>query len=1010
MNSSTLPLGLESLHPELIVDQSVIPSTHRFIVSSENSIFLLEEGRIDLFSLSLEGQQSHLGEKLQHVAERFLSFPGHFFPGPLRFLASFKSGEWLFPFPLNSSDLSHCVLAVARGSCRVARLSLSELRQVLSRSPTLQRVALIQIQEWVKRLNLIDHGLILSEFPSILNPYERHHLAVGSTFMSFRSKEMGTEQEVFWLKVHEGTVCGWGLPVLSIQEGPLLYPFSSLEWFKCLQLSVVEFFPSHSEFLLNESLWAGLSLYQTHFLSLLTSIQANQSSKREDERVLRFQSDRSLLDHSIQELQTLLNPEPIASSGSDQDLLFQACQIVGNHLGLKFSWPKSMIGNQEERLQNLCMNSQIYFRRIRLFGRWWQTQALPIVAFYKEDDQPVAILPHSSQGYQLVDPAKRTLLTVTEEVASQISTVGYMFYRQLPTGHLTVRQLGRFNFWKRGREWLTFVFLALCSIVASLSFPLITKFLFDVVIPDRNKFLLLEVTLGAVMISLASLAFNYGREAMILRLSSLSDHDMEMAVWQRFINLPLSFFRRYSIYDLFTFTSAISSIRQLLTSHVIQVCLNACFAILYFFLMFYYSRILAVVGIVILIIEFLAILIPSIFGIRYGRQLLDRQIHANNKMLEMVQALTKVRLAGVEARMFHRWEQAYASMQQMNLKGLFLRLKAGVFNVFWVNTGTLILYLAVFFIVVSQSGKTSYSDLTLGGFMAFMSVYGLFSNALQQFGSALLDTLGIVPLWEKVNSFTKEEMEDFSMKAEPGSLQGQIRIDHLTFGYQPDQPPVLQDISMIVSPGECVAIIGPSGCGKSTLVRLLLGFESSDQGSIYYDNQDIKGLNLQTLRRQMGVVLQSGAIFDGTILDNINSGRHFSVEEIKEALDLSGASSFIQELPMGIQTVLTNAGVSLSGGQRQLILLARAVVGKPKILILDEATSSLDNRKQQVIHEHLSRLPMTRVIIAQRLTAVQHADRILVIEKGRIADQGSFSELANRPGFLSDLLAKQSIT
>jgi ABC-type bacteriocin/lantibiotic exporter with double-glycine peptidase domain len=165
-------------------------------------------------------------------------------------------------------------------------------------------------------------------------------------------------------------------------------------------------------------------------------------------------------------------------------------------------------------------------------------------------------------------------------------------------------------------------------------------------------------------------------------------------------------------------------------------------------------------------------------------------------------------------------------------------------------------------------------------------------------------------------------------------------------------------------------------------------------------------LNLQAIRRKLGVVLQSGAIFDGTILENINSGRHYSPEQVQESLYLIGADSFIQELPMGIHTVLTNGGMALSGGQRQLIMLARAIVGKPKILILDEATSSLDNHKQKIIYKHLSRLSMTQVIVAQRLDTIQHVDRIYVIDQGQIIDQGTFNELANKPGLFADLLHK----
>ncbi len=1011
MNSNLISLDIKELSEEFFIDRAEILSTHRFLVSSQDSVFILEQGNIDLYSLSFEGQHSNVNHTMQYIAERFLSFPGYFFPGQLNYLSSFHSGDWLFPFPLNDSNISFCILAVARGNCTVSRISLPKLRQALPLSTTLQMFALIKVQEWIKRLKIESSEFSHSSFPLILNPYEKYSLETGAIFFNARSKEGGIEQDIYWLKVDEGNVCEWGLPSLAVQDQSILYPFRSLEWFKCLKPSLVEIFPSRPELTTEESLWKGLSLYQTYFLRLLEAIQYKQQIKSQHETQLKIQRDHTLLDQSIEELQSLLNPEPSFILGYEQDLLYQACQAAGNYWELKFKKPKIETANTiEERLQSLCMNSQIYFRRVRLFDQWLQTQASPLVAFYKKDAQPVALIPHPTLGYQLFDPATKRTMPITQEITKSISTVAYMFYRQLPAGKVNLRQIGKFSFFRRGREWMTFLFLVLCGTLASLSIPIITRLLFDVVIPNRNESLLFEIILGAFIISVATLAFNYGRESIILRLENLSDHDLSMAIWQRLINFPIRFFRSYSIYDLFTFTSAVSTIRQMLTSHIIQVFLNAFFAIVYFALMFYYSGILAAVGVMVIAIEFLGLLIPLYFGVQYGRQLLDRQIQANNKMLEMVEALTKVRLAGAEARMFHRWEQAYARMQQMDLKLLFLNLKSSVFNNFWSNTSTWILYLVVILMITSQSSEASSIGLTLGGFMAFMSVYSLFSSALSQLGGTLLDIIGIIPLWEKSKHFTQTLPEEFSNQEDPGTVQGEIRLDHLTFGYSSNRSPVIQDISLTIRAGEAIAIVGPSGCGKTTLLRLLLGFERSDQGSIYYDNKDLRGLDLQALRRQMGVVLQSGAIFDGTILDNINGGRYYSVEEVKEALHLSGATSFIQELSMGIHTVLTNRGSSLSGGQRQMILLARAIVGKPKILILDEATSSLDNEKQKIVHENLSRLPMTRIIVAQRVNAVQHVDRIYVMDKGRIADSGTFAELAGKPGFFSDLLAKQSLT
>lgn len=1011
MNSAPDMFEEKTLPKELITEEAFVPATHRFLLTPQEAIFVLEKGKLDLFAVTYkERKGDYFKLALSQIAKGFLSYPAKFFPGALKFLTTIEEGNWLFPFPVDVPEASICIMAIAREDCHLTILNATALRQAIPRSPALQILTMHQIEQWVNCLNANNQELLRESLPISLVSYEKHALESGTSFMASRTHAFDHLSAIAWLKVHQGNICPWDCPQLTIKDPQILYPISSEEWFHCQANSVVEFHPSHTDFLLDEGSWLGLALFQRHFLFLtFKAIDQNLATRREEMQQL-VERDQLLLNQSFADLQNLLNPQAIVSLIPKENLLCHACQIVGDYLELKFKWPKAISGNREEDLQKLCMNSEIYYRRVKLVGQWWQDLSFPFVAFYGKGQVPVAIIPLKGGGFQCINSNDDTKQPVTPEMAKELSSFGYMFYRQLTEPTLNIKTIWNFVIHQRKGELFTFLFLVLCSTIASLSLPIFTSFLFDDVIPNRNEFMLWEIALGATLISLATMAFNLGREVIILRFESFTDHDLEMAVWQRLIQQPLRFFRRYSLYDLFTFTEAIGSIRKLLVSHTIEVIFDALFSVLYFFLMFYYSPLLSVVGLGILAIEMIAIGAPVYFGIKYERKLLETQIQANNKMLEMVQALTKVRLAGAEARMFNRWEQAFAGMAKMDLKVLFLQTKSGVFNLFWSNASTWILYVTVIFIVFHQETAIgSIDSLTLGSFMAFISVFGLFSSALTALGDTLLNIIGAVPLWEKMKEFSESEPEELSSKPDPGTLQGEIRIDHVTFSYQPDVAPVLKDLSLIIRPGESVAFVGQSGCGKTTILRLLLGFERLDQGSIYYDNKDMRGLNLQAIRRQLGVVLQSGAIFDGTILENINSGRHYQPEQVQAALDLIGAETFIQELPMGINTVLTNGGTSLSGGQRQMILLARAIVGKPKILILDEATSALDNHKQKIIYQHLNKLSMTQVIVAQRLDTIQHVTRIYVVDDGQIVDQGTFTELANKPGLFAEMLNKAGV-
>ncbi len=722
-----------------------------------------------------------------------------------------------------------------------------------------------------------------------------------------------------------------------------------------------------------------------------------------------------LLQQSLSQLQTLIIPPELSFTTPHQNALYASCQLVGQQLGLTFEWlstPQSDTDlNVEERIHQLCLRSQIYYRKFRLVDEWWKKLDFPFVGFYEKDHQPVALISQFTKGYQLINPTAKQTLTVNRQLASQISPEGYLFYRALPEHKLTFRNLWTFGIWYRRREWIIFLFLAVCGLLVSISLPMITSFLFDYAIPNRNNQLILQIALGALLLILTTLIFNFNRETLLLRLMGLVDQDLELAIWQRMMSLPTQFFRKYSLYDLFTFTTAITSIRQLITSQVLMVFLNAFFSLVFFLLLFYYGQSLAFVALAILGIASLITLGFLPFIMRYGRQLIERQIQTSNKTFEIIQAISKIRLAAAEIRFFHRWQQTFAHMKRMDLKMLLLKMKMAVFNAFWSNAGLGILYLSV--ILVLSSKKTSFifesQAISLGSFMAFMTTFGLLSSSLNQIIKTIMQVGLVAPLWERIKDFTKAETESFITKADPGILTGDILVDRINFSYQPEMAPVLQDLSFKIDPGKCVAFVGLSGCGKSTLVRLLLGFETPQQGSIYYDNKDMKGLNLQILRSQLGIGLQTGAILDGSIIDNITTGRHYGEAEVNEAMHLAGMTSFLQELPMKALTILTNGGAALSGGQRQMILLARALVGKPKIIILDEATSALDSQKQQEIHQNLSQLPVTRILITQRLDTLRSGiDRIYVLDKGKIVAQGTFTELTETSPLFSQLLIQQN--
>lgn len=307
----------------------------------------------------------------------------------------------------------------------------------------------------------------------------------------------------------------------------------------------------------------------------------------------------------------------------------------------------------------------------------------------------------------------------------------------------------------------------------------------------------------------------------------------------------------------------------------------------------------------------------------------------------------------------------------------------------------------------ATAGGTAVAAIRTGDYLAFSAAFGACLAASVSLSTAAIEALGLVPVYEAVRPILAAAPETTDAERDPGVLSGRIEAQHLTFSYRPDVPATLIDVSLSVRPGEFVAIVGPSGSGKSTLLRLLLGFEPPDTGSVYFDGQDLAGLDVRAVRSQVGVVLQSGRIMAGDLFTNIVGSSIHTLDDAWAAARMAGLDDDIRAMPMGMHTVVSEGANTLSGGQRQRLLIARAIVNRPRMLFFDEATSALDNRTQAIVSTSLAQLSATRIVIAHRLSTIEHADRILVMERGGIVQSGRYATLINRDGPFAELASRQ---
>jgi ATP-binding cassette subfamily C protein len=476
---------------------------------------------------------------------------------------------------------------------------------------------------------------------------------------------------------------------------------------------------------------------------------------------------------------------------------------------------------------------------------------------------------------------------------------------------------------------------------------------------------------------------------------------MQAALVDRVLSAPANFFRAFSSGDLALRMASVNSVQRSITGSTIGSFVTSLFLLANLALMLGYSvpLTLAAMGIVLLVIAVSVTL--GLLRLKVGPRIeaLDSRVGAMT--FEIFSGIAKLRAAAAEPRVFTQWYARYDAFRDANQESARLSNHETV-ALSLLQPAATILVLALAWQLARGSGPA----MTTGSFVAFhAALFGLL-GAVHGLVSTALDVVNLKPLWDRARPILETPPEDAGRAGERHEPRGAIALEGVSFAY-PGGPDVLSGIDLAIGEGEFVAIVGASGSGKSTLLRLLLGFERPRTGTVRYDGRDLAGLDLRHLRSRLGTVLQGGKLWSGDLLANILGASNLGVDAAWDAARKAGLAADIEAMPMGLYTLAGEGLSTISGGQRQRVLLARALVGEPRILLLDEATSALDNVSQAAVLEELAAMKATRIVIAHRLSTVRNADRIVVLDKGRIVEQGTFGELARQRGSFSAMLARQ---
>ena len=654
----------------------------------------------------------------------------------------------------------------------------------------------------------------------------------------------------------------------------------------------------------------------------------------------------------------------------------------------------------DEQLEYCLRPHGVMHRNVKLEKGWYRDCFGPMLAFRKEDGAAVALLPNPFAGYWFRDPMSGEKVTLNQKTAEQFDDDAICFYRPLPLKKLGIPDLIVFlkNCLSMG-DYVFIVALTFAGTLVGLLMTNLTRALTGFVNKSGDMALLMGTAVFMISVILSTQLIGAARSLMMNRLEIKTSLSVEAAMMMRVMNLPANFFRQYSSGELSSRYSAVNQLCDLLLGNVFSTGLSASFSLMYIFQIFHYAPALVGPALLILLASILISACASLTQMRISRQIMEKGAKENGLSFALISGVQKIKLAGAEKRAFAKWGRAYAEVSGLSYNPpVLIRANSAIMSAVSL-IGTIVLYyLAV---------KTS---VTPSEYIAFNSAFGAVSASFAALTGVALSVARIKPILEMAEPILKTEPESSENKSVVTKLSGNIELSNVYFRYNESSPYVVNGMSLKIKAGEYIAIVGKTGCGKSTLVRLLLGFEKPEKGAIYFDGKDLSGLDLRSLRRRIGTVTQNGSLFQGDIFSNIViSAPQPTLEDAWEAAELAGIADDIRAMPMGMQTLISEGQGGISGGQKQRLMIARAVAPKPRILIFDEATSALDNRTQKQVSEALDSLKCTRIVIAHRLSTIRNCDRILVLDGGQILEDGTYDQLIARNGFFAKLVARQRL-
>lgn len=685
-----------------------------------------------------------------------------------------------------------------------------------------------------------------------------------------------------------------------------------------------------------------------------------------------------------------------------KDALYDACQVICESQGINIATYEDVKKCVEGDLSvaDVGRVSKFPVRSVILEENWYKTDNGPLLVYTIEDERPLALIPASPKKYMVYDVENRKAFPLTQTFAQEIIPRGDMFYRPLenkPLGLMDIFIFGIRGAWMR--DIAKILALTLVGTLMGLILPVLNQKIFDDYIPEGADSQLVQIGILILCFMVGNFFISMLKAFATFRATNRMEYGLQAAIFDRLLNFPTHIYSQYNSGELATRAMGVTMIFNTIADVVVSVVLSTLFSLLYLWRMMRYNTTLSWVGLGMVAITVLITLVVGFIQLKYEKRLIEVSNKMAGVMYQFILGINKIRLSGSEDRALFRWSRDYLKSRELVLtkERIANQVRAinGIINVLFS--------LVIYYMLIYRNIKISF-----GVFAGFMSAFGSFSGAMVQMAQTFISANRLIPIYEKAKPILETVAEYQENAIVPGTLSGEIEVSHLKFRYGEQGSQVLNDVSFKIEAGEYVGIVGPSGSGKSTLLKVLLGFEITQVGNVFYDDKDIESINKRELRKKLGVVLQNGQTIAGSIYENITiNNSKLSLKRVREVIDAVGFTADVEAMPMGIHTMLMEDGGTISGGQKQRVLIARAIANDPKIIYFDEATSALDNITQSIVCESLKKLEATRVVIAHRLSTIRDCDRILVMEEGRIVEQGDYETLMANKGLFYRMARRQ---